>query len=432
MSNKKNHNIHFENIRKELANELKKAKYSIFAAVAWLTDDYLISILEEKAKNRVSVQLIISGSEYNKKHRFSDLNNAGGETYIVGGEDALKDKFMHNKFCIIDYKKVITGSYNWSKNASTNEENIVVVEDKLVAFRYTDRFLELIKKGTVLGFEDSNDIKISFIPSKNYVNKGDNVEIQWKVENANIVSISRIGDNLLLDNKHSLKIWNDTTLILTAEDGEFSKSKSINIRTIRYPKIINFNLSEKAIIRGMSVKLSWKTENAEKVVIDNEVGQVSEIGSQVVAPTKDTIYKITVIGETKEVVSYQKVIVYPIPTVNVISVPTPTKIYIEANIGFFSNTIPSNIKVGLKEDLFVHKVPKIEFMHSKNGINPPSIRKIANSLNKEVHELKIPKTNTNHSFNKLKKALFDKLENAFENDWRASQVINKIRKTYDI
>ena len=432
MNRKKDHKIYFENIREELAKELRKAKKSIFAAIAWLTDDYLLSILEDKAENGVSVQIIISGSEYNYKYRFSDLNQSGGEIYIVGGGDVFSDKFMHNKFCVIDYKKVITGSYNWSKNASTNEENIVIVEDKLVAFRYTDKCLELIKKGTVLDFDDSNEIKISFIPSKNYIDKGENVEIQWKVENANSVSISKIGNDLLLDNKHSLKIWDDITLTLTADDGEFSKSKSIHIRTIRYPRIVNFTLSEKAIIRGKSTKLSWRTENTERVIIDNGVGQVSENGSQEVAPTKDTIYKITAIGETKEEVLYQKVIVYPVPTVKIISVPTPIKINIEADIGLYSKNIPSEMKIGIKKNNIIKIFPKIEFIQSEIDTKPPSIKEIANSLNKEVHELITPYVETNHRFKSLKKAIFDKLENAFEDDWKASQVISKIRKTYDI
>jgi len=36
---------------------------------------------------------------------------------------------MHNKFCIIDDRIVITGSYNWSGNAEDHFENIVVVCD---------------------------------------------------------------------------------------------------------------------------------------------------------------------------------------------------------------------------------------------------------------------------------------------------------------
>ncbi len=49
---------------------------------------------------------------------------------------------MHNKFVIIDRKIVITGSYNWSNNATfRNDENIVVLDD--VGEIYMDYFNEL-------------------------------------------------------------------------------------------------------------------------------------------------------------------------------------------------------------------------------------------------------------------------------------------------
>lgn len=38
---------------------------------------------------------------------------------------------MHHKFCIIDQKIVITGSYNWTKQARNNEENITVIKDEV-------------------------------------------------------------------------------------------------------------------------------------------------------------------------------------------------------------------------------------------------------------------------------------------------------------
>ncbi|MFW2491525.1 phospholipase D-like domain-containing protein [Clostridium chromiireducens] len=47
---------------------------------------------------------------------------------------------MHNKYCIIDNKKVIDGSYNWSNNAKYNLEHVIVIESKTVAKMYKDNF----------------------------------------------------------------------------------------------------------------------------------------------------------------------------------------------------------------------------------------------------------------------------------------------------
>ncbi|WP_338562985.1 phospholipase D-like domain-containing protein [Acinetobacter sp. KS-LM10] len=48
------------------------------------------------------------GMEY---HQFSPINNS-------------YKNLMHHKFCIIDLKKVITDSFNWTEKANFNFENI--------------------------------------------------------------------------------------------------------------------------------------------------------------------------------------------------------------------------------------------------------------------------------------------------------------------
>jgi phosphatidylserine/phosphatidylglycerophosphate/cardiolipin synthase-like enzyme len=53
---------------------------------------------------------------------------------------------MHNKFCVIDNQKVITGSYNWSKNAENkNDENVAVVYDNDFASDYSVEFKRLFE-----------------------------------------------------------------------------------------------------------------------------------------------------------------------------------------------------------------------------------------------------------------------------------------------
>lgn len=51
---------------------------------------------------------------------------------------------MHNKFCVIDNQKVITGSYNWSVNAENkNDENAAVMYDDERASDYSVEFRNL-------------------------------------------------------------------------------------------------------------------------------------------------------------------------------------------------------------------------------------------------------------------------------------------------
>jgi phosphatidylserine/phosphatidylglycerophosphate/cardiolipin synthase-like enzyme len=62
--------------------------------------------------------------------------------------------FMHNKVMIIDDRIVVTGSYNFSENAESNDENMLILESSAVAAAYTAYFESLFtqyqKRGTPL------------------------------------------------------------------------------------------------------------------------------------------------------------------------------------------------------------------------------------------------------------------------------------------
>ena len=74
----------------------------------------------------VNVTLVINSDEIN----FSSENSLNFQHYVeIGGILHLnKTKtLMHNKFCIIDDKVVITGTYNWTNKAERNDESIMVI-----------------------------------------------------------------------------------------------------------------------------------------------------------------------------------------------------------------------------------------------------------------------------------------------------------------
>jgi phosphatidylserine/phosphatidylglycerophosphate/cardiolipin synthase-like enzyme len=53
---------------------------------------------------------------------------------------------MHNKFAVIDNAVILTGSYNWTISASNcNQENILIIESKLVSNNYQNEFNKLWK-----------------------------------------------------------------------------------------------------------------------------------------------------------------------------------------------------------------------------------------------------------------------------------------------
>lgn len=133
----------FSNIAERISTELSQAESSIYIAVAWLTNRDLFNILVDKAKSGITVQLLLSNDEINQNSSldFSCLKIGNSVAYLVGDG---KSDLMHNKFCVIDRRVVMTGSYNWSYKAEkNNHENIVITTDD---FELADKFIAQFKQ----------------------------------------------------------------------------------------------------------------------------------------------------------------------------------------------------------------------------------------------------------------------------------------------
>lgn len=127
----------FDEILNLISNELKKAKYTIWVAVAWFTNRELLKIIYDKQNQGINVQIIIDDNDINKNAFKKDIS----EEFEVYKDNS--NKLMHNKFCIIDLKKVIIGSYNWTNKANYNNESISLIEDTFTAENYADNFVKL-------------------------------------------------------------------------------------------------------------------------------------------------------------------------------------------------------------------------------------------------------------------------------------------------
>lgn len=136
---------YFENIQPKIAKELNKAQRSILVAVAWFTDKMLYEILCEKASQGINVAVLLLNDGINAIYGIEPeiLRNAGGEINLIGS----KDEMMHNKFCVIDQETVITGSYNWTQRAQSNDENITISKgSRELATDFIQEFQRLHKK----------------------------------------------------------------------------------------------------------------------------------------------------------------------------------------------------------------------------------------------------------------------------------------------
>lgn len=130
----------FENIAERIQLEISKAQKSVFIAVAWFTNKNLFNELVNKARNGCTVSLIISNDNINLNSSidFDQLDIGKSKVYKIGNGDT---ELMHNKFCVIDYSTVITGSYNWSYKAESNFENVIITSnDTTLAEQFISEF----------------------------------------------------------------------------------------------------------------------------------------------------------------------------------------------------------------------------------------------------------------------------------------------------
>ena len=101
--------------------------------------------LLEKKNEGCKVRVMVDANYTNQKHGV-DLN-----PFEHKAIKAERKGIMHHKFCVIDNNITIHGSYNWTTNAETknNEEISVDKNDVKKASAYTKEFNRLWDKNDV-------------------------------------------------------------------------------------------------------------------------------------------------------------------------------------------------------------------------------------------------------------------------------------------
>lgn len=114
-------------IKQRIISEINNSTKSIFLAMAYFTDrDIAMAIVEAKNRN-VTVDIILSSNLQNETVK---LMLKGANISVHAFETGDARGIMHHKFCLIDNRISINGSFNYSLNASNNNvENITVSDD---------------------------------------------------------------------------------------------------------------------------------------------------------------------------------------------------------------------------------------------------------------------------------------------------------------
>ena len=94
--------------------------------------------LIDARRRGVDVAVIVDKSQTSERYSVMDLLTEAGIPLYVDYCCAI----AHNKVMVIDSKKVVTGSYNFTQSAeSRNAENLLVIDDDKMAKAYLDNWI---------------------------------------------------------------------------------------------------------------------------------------------------------------------------------------------------------------------------------------------------------------------------------------------------
>lgn len=193
-------------VRKIILNHLDAATKKVFVAVAWFTDTMLFNKLLELQKKGVDIEVIITKHEFNdqSKNNYDLIEKNGGFYANIGSDEQL----MHMKFCVIDYKTVISGSANWTNRAFTvNNEEVTIVKNNT---QRTNDFVEEFERlkelsGKIKKYEEALDISKAlkyFKLIKAFIDLGETDNIQPYIHEIKHIKELKPITNLLLAGKY--------------------------------------------------------------------------------------------------------------------------------------------------------------------------------------------------------------------------------------
>ena len=116
---------------------INNSKTSIYVQAYGFTSKTIADSLINAHLRGVKVSVILDRSNVTQGYsKFKDLKNAGVSVSL----DVVPG-IAHNKVMIIDEKKVITGSFNFTDAADKrNSENVIIIEDKETVKQYLNNW----------------------------------------------------------------------------------------------------------------------------------------------------------------------------------------------------------------------------------------------------------------------------------------------------
>ncbi len=127
------------NLDKILIREINSAQQELDVAIYTITKPDIANAIVDAKNRNVAVKIITDKENSQSKYEQSLLNlfKKNNIPVKVNSHEGL----MHLKLTIIDGKTVLGGSYNYTKQATeNNDENLLVIRDKYIVSDYMTEF----------------------------------------------------------------------------------------------------------------------------------------------------------------------------------------------------------------------------------------------------------------------------------------------------
>ena len=146
-----------DSVEDHIVSEISSAKSYIDFATFTFTSIPISNEIMQKIQDGVKVKGIYETRQASQYCTYDTLKTAGAD--VIYDDNP---KTMHDKFFVIDGQTVITGSYNPTKQANTeNDENLLIIKDSSIAKTYEGEFNKLFSMWSNSSVSDSFTIVLN-------------------------------------------------------------------------------------------------------------------------------------------------------------------------------------------------------------------------------------------------------------------------------
>lgn len=117
-------------VAEEIERLIRVTEYSVDAALYRLNHPRLARALESAQERGLRVRVVLDRNKYEESRPTRELLSNGRIPFRVSYGRLGPGSKMHHKFAILDDKKALTGSYNWTlESEEQNFENLLILDE---------------------------------------------------------------------------------------------------------------------------------------------------------------------------------------------------------------------------------------------------------------------------------------------------------------